>query len=409
MGLADAVRRGDISRREVLDATLARVAAVNPQVNAVTYLHEAAASEASGDAQAPFAGVPYFIKDLHAPAASMPLAHGSRLFAGNVHNFDSETVARLRRAGFVILGRTASSEFGMNASIEPALGQPTRNPWNLAHTAGGSIRIPAACNGLIGRKPTRGLIPSGPHRGEVSHGLSHEHAVTRSIAPRSWTSPQAPTQARPTSPPSRQSLTCRPSPGRLRIAFTTTTFDGQAVDAECRTAVENTVRLLQDLGHEVEESRPEFDGAALGAACGTLLITGLAAHVEAREAQLGRSARPDEMDAVVHAAIALGRKVTGIQYASRFAVINREVRRIGRFFETADVFRRVHHADAGQTPGRHRHAVDADSDDGPVPGSHGRVLPIHRRLQCHRPARHEPAAALECRRPAGGCAVCRPL
>jgi amidase len=208
LGLADAMRRGDVSRREVMDATMARIADVNPRVNAVTYLHPGAADNAALqaiDAQAPFAGVPYLIKDLHAPVAGMPLTHGSRLFAGDTHPFDSETVARLRRAGFVILGRTASPEFGMSGSTEPASTGPTCNPWNLAHSAGGSsggagaavasgmlpashatdsggsIRIPASCNGLVGLKPTRGLIATGPHRGEASHGLSHEHAVTRSV------------------------------------------------------------------------------------------------------------------------------------------------------------------------------------------------------------------------------------
>lgn len=285
MGLAHAVRRGELSRREVQEATLDRVAAVNPQVNAVTYLHEAAADEAHNDTQAPFAGVPYFIKDLHAPVAGMPLSHGSRLFAGDVHNFDSETVARLRRAGFVILGRTASSEFGMNASIEPSQGQPTRNPWNLAHTAGGSsggagaavasgmlpashatdsggsIRIPAACNGLVGLKPTRGLIPTGPHRGEASHGLSHEHAVTRSVRDCAaiLDVTAGPDIGAPyfTAKPAESYLhAIARAPGRLRIAFTTTTFDGRAVDAECRAAVENTVRLLQDLGMRSRKADP---------------------------------------------------------------------------------------------------------------------------------------------------------
>jgi amidase len=367
IGLADAMRSGDISRREVLDAALARVAAVNPQVQAVTCLDGSAAEHAQHHDSAPFAGVPYFIKDLHAPVAGMPLTHGSRLFAGNVHDFDSETVTRLRRAGFVILGRTASSEFGMNAAIEPSHGKPTRNPWSLDHTAGGSsggagaavasgmlpathatdsggsIRIPASCNGLVGLKPTRGLIPTGPHRGEASHGLSHEHAVTRSVrdcaaildvtAGPDIGAPYF--TARPVE--SYLQALSRP-PGTLRIAFTTRTFGGQAVDAECSAAVEKTVRLLRELGHEVEEGQPDFDAAALGAACGTLLITGLAAQADAREAQLGRSARADEMEAVTHAAIALGRQVTGTQYASRFAVINREVRRIATFFETVDIF-----------------------------------------------------------------------
>ena len=126
--------------------------------------------------------------------------------------------------------------------------------------------------------------------------------------------------------------------GRLRIAFTTTTYGGRPVDAECRLAVEKAVRLLQDLGHDVEERSPVFDAAALSAACSTLLLTGLAASVEAREAQLGRKAGEEDLERVTHAAIALGRKVTGVQYAASFTAINREVRRIGHFFETVDVF-----------------------------------------------------------------------
>ena len=114
LGLATAIRKGDLSRREVLDAALARVAEANPRVNAISYLHTDGADTAQADPGAPFAGVPYFIKDLHAPVAGIPLRHGSRLFEGNVHDFDSETVARLRRAGFLILGRTASPELFIN-------------------------------------------------------------------------------------------------------------------------------------------------------------------------------------------------------------------------------------------------------------------------------------------------------
>ena len=370
LGLADAIRRGQLSRQEVMAAALARIAEVNPQVNAITYLHEAAtdpAAQKTLDANAPFAGVPYFIKDLHAPVVGMPLTHGSRLFAGDTHDFDSETVVRLRRAGFVILGRTASPEFGMSASTEPALTGPTRNPWNLAHIAGGSsggagaavasgmlpashatdsggsIRIPASCSGLVGLKPTRGLIPTGPHRGEASHGLSHEHAVTRSVRDCAaiLDATAGPDIGAPyfTAPPAGSYLQAiSQPPRRLRIAFTTTTFSGTAVDAECRAAVENTVRTLQGLGHDIEERKPEFDAPTLSAACGVLLVTGLATSTAAREAQLGRCARDDELEPVTRAAIAMGQQVTGMHYASRFGVINREVRRIAKFFESADIF-----------------------------------------------------------------------
>ena len=366
LGLAQAMRRRDISRAEVLEAALSRLNAVNPRINAVTYLHPPALEQAGAEPQGPFAGVPYFIKDLHAPVAGMPLTHGSRLFAGDVHDFDSETVARLRRAGFVILGRTASPEFGMSASTEPALTGPTRNPWNLAHTAGGSsggasaavasgilpashatdsggsIRIPASCNGLVGLKPTRGLLATGPHRGDASHGLSHEHAVTRSVRDCAaiLDATAGPDAGAPyfTARPAEAYLQAmaRP-PRRLRIAFTTTTFAGLPVAPECRAAVEATVRLLQGMGHELDEGMPVFDTAALGDATVTLLLAGLAALVQARETQLGRRAREDELEAVIRAAITIGNQVSGVHYASRFAVINREVRRIARFFESVDV------------------------------------------------------------------------
>ena len=254
----------------------------------------------------------------------------------------------------------------MSASTEPTLTGPTRNPWNLAHTAGGSsggagaavaggilpaahatdsggsIRIPASCNGLVGLKPTRGLLPTGPHRGEASHGLSHEHAVTRSV--RDCAAILDATAGPDTGAPY---FTARPAepylqaiaraPKRLRIAFTTTGFSGQPVAPECRAAVEATIRLLQGMGHELDEGMPVFDGAALGEATGTLLLTGLAATVQARETQLGRGAREDELEAVTRAAVALGRQVSGLHYTSRFAIINREVRRIARFFESVDV------------------------------------------------------------------------
>jgi amidase len=211
-----------------------------------------------------------------------------------------------------------------------------------ATDSGGSIRIPAACNGLVGLKPTRGLLPTGPHRGEASHGLSHEHAVTRSVRDcaalldaTAGPDAGAPYFASKPAQPYIQ-LIARP-PRRLRIAFTPRSFRGQAVHAECEAAVRNAVARLADLGHEVNEGTPDFDAAALGAATGTLLLTGLAAQVQAREAVLGREAREDELEPLTWQAVRLGRSVSGVAYASQFARINTEVRRIGRWFETVDV------------------------------------------------------------------------
>ncbi len=368
LGLAELIRKREVSRTDVMQAALARLQAVNPTINAVPYLHQPALAPDAPivGADGPFAGVPYCIKDLHAPVRDMPLTHGSRLFAGQVFDFDAETVARLRRAGFVIIGRTNSPEFGMNVTTEPALHGPTRNPWNLAHGAGGSsggagaavasgilpathatdsggsIRIPASCNGLLGLKPTRALLPYGPHRGDAAHGISHEHAVTRSVRDCAaiLDATAGPDVGAPyvTQRPAERFLDCiaRP-PGPLRIAYTLQDFSGQPVHAECRAAVEAAAQLLAGLGHHVEAATPAFDYDALFQAVMTVMMTGLAASVDAREQHLGRSARADELERVTHAAVARGRSISGTRYVAQFPLINREVRRIGQFFEQFDM------------------------------------------------------------------------
>ncbi len=201
VGLAELIAAGQVSAREITETAIERIEALNPAVNAVIYkcYDEALAEMESRKKRGPFHGVPYLIKDLHAPVKGMPLTNGSRFFEGMVFDFDSTLVARLRAAGFVFLGRTNSPEFGLSASTEPRAYGPTRNPWNREHSAGGSsggagaavasgmlpvthatdsagsIRIPASANGLVGLKPTRGLNPYGPHRGDGNHGISHEH------------------------------------------------------------------------------------------------------------------------------------------------------------------------------------------------------------------------------------------
>jgi Asp-tRNA(Asn)/Glu-tRNA(Gln) amidotransferase A subunit family amidase len=373
LGLATAIARGDFSAQEVAQAALARLRAVNPLVGAVSWLDEALAErlcrgepDPAAAATGPFAGVPYFIKDLHAPVRGVPLRHGSRLFDGQVFDFDSETVARLRRAGLRILGRTAAPEFGMNVSTEPVLTGPTRNPWNLDHSAGGSsggaaaavaagilpaahatdsggsIRIPASVTGLVGLKPTRGLIPTGPHRGDASHGMSHEHAVTRTVRDCAalLDAVAGPDMGAPyfTPRPATPFLQAiSQPPRRLRIAFTVQDFTGAPVHPDCAQAVRSAAQRLQALGHAVETAAPAFDAPALFGASTKLLLTGLAAQVSAREQQLGRAARDDELEPLTRAAVEMGRRVSGIEYTSQLPVFNTQVRRLAAFFEGWDV------------------------------------------------------------------------
>jgi amidase len=364
------VRKGAVAPHEVLEACLARLEVVNPKVNAVVLLRADEALDAlktgtRGDQR--FFGLPYFIKDLHAPVAGLPLAHGSRAFDGSVFSFDSETVARLRRAGFSIIGRTNSPEFGLSATTEPRLHGPTRNPWSLDHSPGGSsggagaavaagilpathatdsagsIRIPASANGLVGLKPTRGLLASGPHRGDPNHGISHEHAVTRTVRDCAaiLDATVGPDVGAPyfTAPPVESYLAAidRP-PAKLRIAVTQASFyTGEMPNAEVVQAVAASAKLLRDQGHEVEEARPDFDGPGLINAIMTVLQAGLASLVEAREAELKRPLRRDELEPASWSAVEVGRTISGRGYAAQFPIINRAVRSIGQFFTRYDV------------------------------------------------------------------------
>ena len=191
--LAGLVARGEVSASELLDAALAAVEARNPAINAVVLMQEGVArkSIADGLPQGPFRGVPFLIKDLGCEAVDFPSHNGSRLLANTVYKRDSSIFERIRATGVVTFGRTTSPEGGIGAATESAVyGGPTRNPWNLDHTSGGSsggagaavaagivafahgsdgggsVRIPASSCGLFGFKPTRARLPDGPYAGE---------------------------------------------------------------------------------------------------------------------------------------------------------------------------------------------------------------------------------------------------
>jgi amidase len=263
------VRTGEVSAEEVFEAFLDRVAASNPLLNAVVLTDFGAAQGAisAGLPDGPFRGVPYLIKDLHAPVTGLPLCHGSRLFSGNVAPFDSTTVQRLRAAGFVIAGRTNAPEFGMSITTEPALHGPARNPWSPEQSTGGSsggaaaavaggilpvahatdsagsIRIPAGCCGSVGLKPTRGRNAVGPHRGDAMMGLSHEHCISRSVRDCAAVldATAGPDEGAPwfTAPPAVPfAAEVGRDPGRLRIGLVTRSWSGVDVHGDCVAAVE---------------------------------------------------------------------------------------------------------------------------------------------------------------------------
>ena len=205
--LARMVANREVSAIELLDEAIERAERVNPQLNAVVYpwYDHARENALSGLPAGPLHGVPFLLKDLGTYYAGQPISSGSKIFADYVPDHDTEMVTRYKSAGLSIFGRSTSPEFGITSTTESQLHGKTRNPWNLEHTAGGSsggaaaavaagvipvanasdgggsIRIPASCNGLFGLKPTRARTPSGPDVGEGWAGMSTVHAVSRSV------------------------------------------------------------------------------------------------------------------------------------------------------------------------------------------------------------------------------------
>jgi amidase len=292
--LAELVRSGELSASELVSASLDRIAELEPSINAFTHVaHEAALATAaeidSGDLR-PFAGVPIAIKD-NRPVAGMPLTMGSELFGGLNAQHDSFSVRRLRDAGFVIVGKTALPEMAILPTTESRRNGPTHNPWSPDRTpggssggsaaavaagmvpiaqgsdGGGSIRIPAACCGLVGLKVARGRISPGPELGQSF--LSVDGALTRTVADTAAAldvlAGYEPGDANWAPPPSASYVELAGAdPGRLRIGVTLEpALEGAALDPICERAVHDAAALLSSLGHELEEVSAPWKGLDL--------------------------------------------------------------------------------------------------------------------------------------------------
>ena len=368
LGLAELVRKGEVSPDELLDAALARVSRHNPRLNAVVMSWEERARREirAGLPDGPFRGVPFLLKDLHAQVAGERLTYGSRLFEKFVSDTDSELVLRYRRAGLVIFGRTASPEFGLTATTESVLFGATRNPWNperssggssggasaavaagilpAAHASdgGGSIRIPAASCGLVGLKPSRARVPMGPHVGEGWGGMSTAHVVSRSLRDTAalLDATHGPDLGTPyfAPEPERAYLDeCSRAPGRLRIAVQTTAFNGVDTHPECAAAARDAARLCESLGHDIVDATLEVDREALARAVTILIGSNVAATVEDAARAQGREVDGRIVEAITLAMVQGARGSTAADYARSVRTLHTAGRRVARFFENVDV------------------------------------------------------------------------
>ncbi|MBP3081006.1 amidase [Streptomyces sp. 604F] len=365
VGLAALVAGGEVSAAELLEVAVARAEAVDGKLNAIVRpMYDLARDRTRTPLTGPFAGVPFLIKDLSQDYAGLPTGSGSRSLAHLSAERHSAVVERWLEAGLVIFGKTNTPEFGAKGITEPEVNGPTRNPWDLSRTpggssggsaaavaagvvpmagandGGGSIRIPAACCGLFGLKPGRGLVPAGPATAEDLHGAATNGAVSRTVRDSAALldvltarpDPGGPyLAARPELPYAE--LARRPRP--LRIGFTTRSPMGTEVDPHAVAAVDETVGLLARLGHQVEPAEPDIDHRQLALDFLAMWTTQLAQTVD--EIRRTTGAGPGDFELDTHLLAAAGRSLPAPRYFAAHQRWNTYSRQLAAFHDRYDL------------------------------------------------------------------------
>lgn len=367
LGLAELVRKRQVSPSELLEAAIARAEALNPRFNFMAQRHYDYARRKLGEGlpKGPFTGVPWLLKDLNTHIAGELSEGGSRFYKGNRATMTSELVRRIEAAGFTIFGKTTVPEFGLTATTENKLTGDTRNPWNPRHITGGSsggaaaavasgvlpaahatdgggsIRIPASCCGLFGLKPSRGRVPMGPGRTEGWGGLSTHHAVSRSVRDNAaildatWGVEPGSRYGAPSPDGTFLSNVTR-HPGRLRIALMVSPITGTPVDPECVEAARAAARLCESLGHHVEEAAPKFDVNALSLASFSIVGPSIAADVADRAKATGIDPT-QTLEPITLGFIEFGKRFTAMDYARANNAFQQAAAAMAQFMANYDV------------------------------------------------------------------------
>lgn len=366
---ADLVRRGEVTPLELVEAAIERIEKVNPTINAVVLPMYDRAREAAGRplAGGPLAGVPFLLKDFLAEYEGVRFTEGTAYLRDFVSDHDTELVRRHRRAGLIVVGKTNTPELAVGPTTEPRLFGPTRNPWDPARTAGGSsggaaaavaarlvpmahgndaggsIRVPAACCGVFGLKPTRARNPLGPRYGDIMSGLVAEHALTLSVRDSAalldaTAGPDAgdPYWAPPPARPYREEAGALP--GRLRVAVSTRTIMGGEVHPDCVAATRAAAELCASLGHDVVEAAPAVDGERLFSAFTGVLAAGFTWAIDDWQRRTGRVPAAELFEPFVWAFTGRGRSVTAPEYLAMVQELQAISRDIARFFADRDVW-----------------------------------------------------------------------
>ncbi|TYT73811.1 amidase [Desulfobotulus mexicanus] len=367
IGLAELIRQGDISPQEVLFAALHRAETLNPEINAIihTFRERAEKMALSSDGKGLFAGVPFLLKDLMDSFAGEPICMGSRAVREVPHDH-SELVRRYLATGLIPFGKTSTPEFGLTITTEPKAFGPVHNPWKKGYSSGGSsggsaavvaagivpmasasdgggsIRFPSACCGVFGFKPSRGLTPVGPDFGEPWEGAVAGHVITRSVRDSAAmldavSGPETGAAYRVSRLETSCFKACEKDPKPLRIAFSSRPMVPVKLDPEAMAGLESTVRLLQDLGHSVEEVSPAIDRRRFWKDYMTV-VCGHTAAICHNVRKKGGLEAFKKLEPATRNMAALGRSLSAMDFVLAKEGWHLVQLEMGRFFEKWDVF-----------------------------------------------------------------------
>jgi amidase len=369
LGLAGLVAAKKVKPSELIDAALARAAELNPKLNAIVFqdADSARAAAAKARPRGTFGGVPMLLKDMRANVVGWPTRSGSRYVPATPASAESTIVTRFKAAGLIPFGKTNVPEFGILPTTECKLYGPAHNPWNLAHSpggssggsaaavaagivpiahatdGGGSIRIPASACGLVGLKSTRGRVSQGPEAGDATSGLSIDGVVTRSVRDTAaaldaicgfdYGDPYfAP-------PPEGSYLEgIKRKPKRLRIAVSTKMMNGTAHDPEVTAAVKKTAKLCESLGHIVEETDPPLDAGALVGAFSTVWCANVAYSLTLLQRQTGIAPSLEVVEGLTMGLYEMGMRVSAVALTEARQTMMRAGRAMAKWHETHDVW-----------------------------------------------------------------------
>jgi amidase len=354
VGLAELVRKKEVSAREVIDEAIRRAEAVNPKLNFLTHKAYEVAQKAADDPRlpdGPLKGVPWMVKDLATGWEGQPVSNCCPYFKGLVTPFDSETVRRMKAAGMIPFAKTTSPEIGWALSTESTMFGITRNPYNPERTSGGSsggsaaavaarvapmaegsdgggsIRVPASNCGLLGLKPSRGRITLAPALCDFWYGGATFLGVTRTVRDAATLLdvtagplPGDPYQVPPPARPYAQEVGA--DPGKLRIAMVTDTPDhGTPVDPEVKQAVQDAGKLMESLGHKVEPQPVPYEYWPLYKAYTAMTAVQTAGWFAASAPLIGREATRADMAPLYWTMIYKGRSFSGVDHSNQVETI----------------------------------------------------------------------------------------